>query len=374
MFRKYLRGYSAFIAYCLVFGCYANDSTAINAYLMLAKKRSENLKPLREFKWTGTVNGTVSEQTRNWNRPLEEIWGVSDRYPGTQGMPIPLVRPYSQTDPGYVGPNGEQFGIEIEFGDLTVTPREPDSKNVRFYTDFGQSGAAALGMTRAEIQIRSTLQKMNINEGDTIWLGWSEYYTHLDSEKVTTIFQFRNQPNESVLAEKGFDQQTIEEIVSAGLTVGGPACGIIAIPVNGKLHFQFTTRKGTTNNWTVPLGHSYTSNFTLETNKWYDFVIQMTYSQTDNGRFRVWAFEKGENVSVASSPTWDFFGPTMYDYPDNYEFPIASPEIRLGIYRHDRMKNNESIDESDRFMTKYLGPLRIWKGNNDNGFEQVKPK
>lgn len=369
------------IAVFLFLGCtlsHASDSTAIEAYMMLKAKDLEK-DNIKEFLWTGEVNGTVSEETRNWNRPLFEIWGISDRYPGTQGMPVPLVQPYSVTDPGFKGPNNEDFGIEIEFGDETIAPREQNSKNVRFYTDFGQTGAADLGMTRAEMHIRTTLQKLNVKEGSTLWLGWSEYYSHLDKSKVTTVFQFRNQPNTTTLAEKGFNKDDIALIVDEQLTVGGPAIGIITTPINGQLHYQFTARDGEPTDWTVPAGNTHISSKGIKTGKWYDFVVQIKYSQESDGRFRIWIFEHDalskDNLNVVnSSPEWDFNGPTMYRYPDNFDFPIPSPEIRTGVYRHERMKNNEIIAEEERYMTKYLGPLRLWEGLEDDGFNKVKSK
>jgi len=351
---------------------YAGDITAIQAYMMLKEKGSKGDEQYRQYNWTGEMNGTVSAETRNWNRPLFEIWGVSDRYPGTKGMPVPVVQPYSVTDPGFNGPNGEEFGIEVEFGDTSIEPRVAGSKNVRFYTDFGQTNAASIGMTRAEIHIRTTLQKMNIEEGDTLWLGWSEYYTHLDRQKITTVFQFRNQPNETVLAEKGFNQATIDEIVRAELTTGGPATGIITIPIEGELHYQFSIREGAPMNWTLPTERVHTSSFHIEVGKWYDFVVQMKYSQKNDGRFRVWVYERGQNKTVNSKPNWDFLGSTMYQYPSHFEFPIPSPEIRTGVYRHERMGNDENIEDSDRFMTKFLGPLKLWKGHSDEGFNKVK--
>ena len=358
---------------------YASDSTAIEAYMMLNKAKNLKKNNIKEFLWAGEVNGTVSEETRNWNRPLFEIWGVSDRYPGTQGMPVPLVKPYSITDPGFKGPNNESFGIEIEFGDETIAPREQQSKNVRFYTDFGQTGAADIGMTRAEMHIRTTLQKLDIEEGSTLWIGWSEYYSHLDKSKISTVFQFRNQPNETTLAEKGFNKDEIALIVDDQLTVGGPAIGIITTPINGQLHYQFTARDGEPMDWTVPTNNTHISSKSIETGKWYDFVVQIKYSQESDGRFRIWFFEhdtlNDDNLNTVNSlPEWDFNGPTMYRYPNDFAFPVPSPEIRTGIYRHERMKNNEIISEEDRYMIKYLGPLRLWRGLADDGFNKVKSK
>lgn len=326
-----------------------------------------------QFLWNGPNNGEVSESSRNWNRPLFELWGVSDRYPATQGMPIPNVLPYSQTDGNFRGPNGEEFGVEVEFGDVTKLPRQPGSKNVRFYTDFGQTDAGSIGMSRAEVHIRSTLQKLEVEEGSTLWLGWSEKYTHLDKEKITTVFQFRNQPNHTILAEKGFDQNTISEIESQGHTSGGPAIGIITTPIDGQLHYKASVRHGSTLNWQVSENDTFTFPTAIERDIWYDFVVQIKYSQQNNGFFKIWISESNQSSQI-TSPTWHYVGSTMYQYPAHYEFNIPSPEIRTGVYRHDRMHVSEPISDQDRYMIKYLGPLRMWKGLDDTGFMKVYPK
>ncbi len=355
----------------------AVDITAIESYLLMSKAReAKNNK--REYMWTGVVSNDVDNLNKNWNRPVIENWGVSDRYPGTKGMPVPLVKPYIETDGNFTGPNGEHYGIEVEFGDTTILPREPNSKNVRLYTDFGQTDASTLGMTRAEIHIRSTLQDMKIKEGDTLWLGWSELYSHLDMKKITTVFQFRNQPNEQILAEAGFTNTEIEAIVDADLNKGGPAVGITTTPVNEELYYQFNARQGAPMDWQVPQGHSHLTNFPIEKNKWYDFVVQMKYSQGSNGRFRIWIYEHNPSVvanyAVADAPEWDFNGATMYSYPTNYLLAIASPEIRHGVYRHERVNSAEVIAQSDRYMIKHLGPLRLWRGADDSGFKEVAPR
>lgn len=356
----------------------AFNLTVVEGYLLMAKARDLNIDNQREYLWTNTVSNKVDQLNKNWNRPVTENWGVSDRYPGTQGMPIPLVKPYSETDPGFAGPNGEHYGVEIEFGDSTITPREPNSKSVRLYTDFGQTGASTSGMTRAEIHIRTTLQDMKVSEGDTLWLGWSELYSDLDREKITTVFQFRNQPNEQTLAEAGFSATEIEQLVDADVNKGGPAVGITTTPVDGTLRYQFNARVGTTLNWQVPQGHKHITSFPITENKWYDFVVQMKYSQNSSGRFRIWIYEHNNNevtnYSINDIPEWDFHGATMYLYPSDYIPAIASPEIRLGVYRHERVNVIGVIAEKNRYMTKYLGPLRLWSGDDDNGFNYVAPR
>jgi len=358
-----------------IFSCSANSSLIATQYLLAFNKKEINFQ---EFLWDGPNDTVVSEATRNWNRPIYELWGVSDRYPGTQGMPIPNVRPYSETDPGFSGPNGEEFGIEIEFGDTSITPRSNNSKNVKFYTDFGQTNAGVIGMSRAEIHIKSTLKKMDIAEGTTLWIGWSEKYSHLDKEKIATVFQFRNQPNNTDLAEKGYDEASINSITQAGYTTGGPAIGIITAPFNGQLHYQVSIREGTPLSWQVPENNVYLHPHEIQTDQWYDFIAQIKYSQQADGFLKIWIFDQTNNpisnASCSTAPNWSFYGPTMYTYPSNYQFPIPSPDLRLGIYRHERTNVQEEVDAAHRYMTKYLGPLRLWRGDSNTGFSIVTPR
>ena len=344
---------------------HAGNTSSIDAYMML----SSEPEVFKSFSWDGSNIGVVSASTQNWNQPSAERWGVantskSDRYP---------VQPYSFTDPGFSGPNGESYGIEIEFGDTTFAPRSTGTKNVRFYTDFGQTGIVNSGIDRAEVHIRSTLQQMHVSEGDTIWIGWSEYYTHLDTARSATVFQFRNQPSESSLAYNGFGDQEIAELVALGVTESGPACAVEVKAENGQLHYQFAAREGAPTQWSIPNQH--VVNNPIQTDRWYDFIVKMKYSQGSDGIYEVWLYDPSVNstYAVTDMPEWLHQGATMYTYPTGYAHEIPSPEFRIGIYRWAAKKAND-ITQSDRYMTKYLGPLRIWKGDGDEGFEKVKPR
>jgi hypothetical protein len=344
---------------------FAGDATAVFAYQMM----SEAPTNFKTFLWTGQVNAAVGPTTQNWNMPVIERWGVGSRYPDHN------VQPYSLTDPGFSGPNGESYGIEIEFGDTTIAPRSPKSKNVRFYTDFGQTGITGSGPDRAEVHIHSTLESLDVVEGISIWLGWSEYFTHLDRKRMSTLFQFRNQPNTNELANDGFTQEQIESLVEGGYTSGGPATAIEAKPINAGLHYHFATRSGTPLNWTIPDGHTHTRTAEIETGKWYDIIVQIKYSQNSDGRFRVWLYEANNQhtYTVTDNPEWEYLGATMYKYPDYYNKPIPRMEFRTGVYRYNA-KNATDITEDDRFMVKYMGPFRLWVGDGDNGFDKVKPR
>ena len=345
----------------------AADNTAISAYLMLASEKPNS----KTFLWTEPVNAQVSETTQNWNRPITETWGVGNRYPSSSS-PAAL---YSDTDPGFTGPNGEHYGIEIEFGDTTIPPRSPGTKNVRFYTDFGQTGATTSGVDRAEVHIRSTLQALKVQEGDTLWFGWSEYYSHLDKTRVSTVLQFRNQPNTKSLTYNGFSDEEINDLIEQNVHISGPACAIETKPVNGSLHYHFAARTGKPSDWQVPTTRKHTTDFPIETGKWYDFIVQMKYSQSSNGRYRVWIYQPDtdSNYSASDAPEWDHTGSTMYTYPSSYMNEIPSPELRFGVYRYNAVNAND-ISESNRYMIKYAGPMRLWVGDGEEGFNHVKPR
>lgn len=338
--------------------------------------------PYVEFFWTEKTIGQINEH-QNHNRLVGQEWGIGNRYPVPESAikaGINPAVPYRKTDPGFMGPNGERWGIEIDFGNLTISPRIKGSKNLKFYTDFGQTDTDVSGVSRAEIHIRKTLKDMSLKEGDTLWLGWSEYYSHLDNSRGTTLLQFRNQPSEKTLEENGFTRSEINELKSRGIFKGGPASGIIAKEIKGKVYYNFSSRVGTQNKWSVTDETSHTVSFPIETGRWYDFVIQMKYSQDNNGRYRVWIYEVDDpnepvTYSVKDVPEWDYLGSTMYEYPKEFGKPIASPEIRFGVYRHNAQgEGANEVSKKDRYMTKYVGPLRLWVGESDVGFNMVKPR
>jgi len=343
----------------------AGDSTAISAYQMMSDIPSNS----RTFLWNRAVNSSVGPSTQNWNRPLVEEWGIGSRYPDHN------VKLYSDTDPGFSGPNGESYGIEIEFSDTTISPRSPGSKNIRFYTDFGQTGISGSGPDRAEMHISSTLKSLKVAEGSTVWVGWSEYYSHLDKNRMSTVFQFRNQPNINELEENGFTQEEIDELVAGGYNQGGPATAIEVKPEGNQLHHHFAVRSGTPMDWTIPASQKHTRSAHIETGKWYDFVVKLKYSQNADGDFKVWVYEKGSQskYAVTDTPEWNFNGPTMYTYPSGYNKPVPRMEFRFGVYRYNA-KNATDITESDRYMTKYAGPMRLWVGDNESGYDAVKPR
>ena len=362
----------------------AGISIVTEGYLLLNEKNLHG----KTYLWNGAVSNQVSELTQNWNLPYGEGWGVSNRYPLAPESNAISAMPYSLTDPGFTGPNGESYGIEVEFGVLDVPPRSQNGRHIRFYTDFGQNGITASGVDRAEVHIRSTLQKLNVKEGSTLWIGWSEYYTYLDTSRFTTIFQFRNQPSVEVLRNNRFSESEISQLLYMDDTdaelhpllennyiEGGPACSIATTVVEDNLHYYFEARDGYPQNWSAPIENRHTTSFSIEKNVWYDFVVQMTYSQDESGRYRVWVYESesADQITSESEPEWDYIGPTMYTYPDIFNKDVSSPEIRFGLYRFNAA-GADDIDESNRYMNRYVGPMRFWVGENESGFEHVKPR
>ncbi|MEP0357611.1 heparin lyase I family protein [Paraglaciecola sp.] len=338
----------------------AVDISPIISYLNSDKSNKKT------FLWTGATEGVVSAATQNWNTLSAVDWGVTNR---STDLAEP-VKLYADTDPGFSGPNGESYGIEIEVGYVPPEPRSAGSAVVRYYTDFGQSGIVNSGIDRAEIFIQSTLDTMELSEGDTIWVGWSEYYTHLDHHRDTSLFQFRNQSDVYTLADKGFSEEEVLDFFESGLTDGGPAAAVLHKSIDNAAHYRFSVRHGTPANWTFT---AHTLEEPVATGRWYDIIIKLKYSQESDGEYKVWFYDTTKNhsnYSIDDELEWDYAGNTMYDYPDTYS---PTMEFRTGLYRYEA-KEALDIDESNRYMTKYMGPTRLWLGSDDEGFDYVKPR
>ncbi|WP_133468571.1 heparin lyase I family protein [Paraglaciecola marina] len=355
------------MAFCMSVNLNASDEKAVNAVIDSYFSMFTESTELKEFLWDGSTVGEVGADTQNWNKLSSQSWGIIN-ISTSSSTP---VRPYSDTDPGFIGPNDENYGVEIEFGSEHFL-RSAESKSVRFYTDFGQSGLINSGIDRAEIHIRTSLEELNITEGDTIWVGWSEYYTALDKIRSSTIFQFRNQPTQSILEKRGFTDIEVNDLINLGVTDGGPATAVELKSVNGELYFKFGVRDGTTMDWALNNEHLVES--PVETGKWYDFIVKLKYSQGEDGIYKIWFYESlDKEHTIYDDPEWDYKGNTMYTYPEGYKYLITSPQFRIGVYRW-AAKNDSNMGYNDRYLNKYLGPLRIWLGESDEGFDKVKPR
>ena len=354
--------------------------------------------------WTGSVTNIVSKSIdKNYNEMTEYTsWGVGRRNIQATYPVLTYEVSESNSNPSFVGPAGEEYGVETEYGfDPTsgfssgyesqiFSPRRPGTKTVKHYMDCGQTGLSATNaIDRSEIHIRSTLESpLAIQEYSSLWIGWSEYYTHLDESRPATILQFRNQPSASILTQRNLNFEPYTNFIN-----GGPATEITLNTGNdGKLHYHFGSRIGTPADWSLPADRSKTLDWPVETGKWYDFVVQIIYRQpnlNNAGRFRVWVYDTTtpgndpSTYSINDQPAFDLQGSTMYDYPEppagNTNKPYAA-ELRWGIYRYNCKTKNilptgllPDINESNRYMTKYLGPVKMWSGHHTKGFRIVKP-
>jgi hypothetical protein len=356
--------------------------------------------------WTGPVTNSVSAQSgKNFNELTEYTsWGVGSR---SNQAPYPVLTyevSEGSSDPVVLGPGGEEYGVETEYGFDTLNDfpegysaqgfplRRPGSKTLRHYMDCGQTGLSATNsIDRSEVHIRSTLESpLKIAEYSSLWIGWSEYYTHLDKSRATTIMQFRNQPTPAILDERNMNYPPYTDY-----TVSGPATEIALMPgADGELHYHFGVREGTPLTWSNPEYEvrTKTLDWPVETGKWYDIVLQIIYRQpnpNNGGRFRVWIYDTSSPgndpalYSVLDTPEFDLQGSTMYDYPEppeNNPYQVYAPEIRWGLYRYNcKAQNIQSpgtqpeINAQNRYMTKYLGPVKMWSGHHTKGFRIVKP-
>lgn len=326
------------------------------------------------YDWTDETSGTVGATTQNYNRPGGNNWGISNRSDQQDNR---KVLPYSMTDPGMTGPYGEEYGIELEFGDLGIVPRSINSRSVRFYVDCGQTGFQSRKHDRAELFMSPVLSEMDVHEGDSLWIGWSEYYRNIDKSRISTVLQLRNQPSPKSLEQQGISPITTD--IYKQVINGGPAVAIELMPNNQELHYHFAVRDGSPDNWKIPDSNKHTPLEPIYTGIWYDFIINIKYSRNNDGHFRVWHARPGGTLKL-DSPTWTFNGPTMYQYPTINGIAVQpEPSIRWGLYRYGCKAagldgGTPPIDMSNRYMTKFLGPVRFWKGNMDIGFSLVKPE
>ena len=227
----------------------------------------------------------------------------------------------------------------VHFG-VTDQVRYPGTHSVMMFTDANIHATCNQNnsVERAEINAGSDWRRPGrAEEGNTVWMGWSEIWTDIDESHTTTILQFRS-----------------------NYGTGSPACQINLRP-NRQL--QLRTRQ-------IPV---YKSLGTLEENVWYDWIVEIKYSKTNSGYIKVWLYEAGdtENYSYSDPPTAQILNnPTMLT-------DDACPHLRWGVYRWesgDKMPSD--IRPEDRLMTKYIGPAR-WKYGNDLGavgFDAVKPR
>ena len=234
---------------------------------------------------------------------------------------------------------------------------------------------------RAEIGDAGLLvDDLKVKDGSTLWLGWSEYFDNIDRKRNNFTIQFRSQPN--------------------GVP-GGPAAALIIN--NGRLKLYAPQPK----NSSYPTAIN--SGVEIKEKVWYDYVVEIKYSYSTNGRIRVWRKEAGassNDFTYDSKPLFEFNGYTMF-HPDGYPNPNSRgridtrPHLRWGVYRDvqkvwyactqnninrydilkERCENVSSyeyastLDDEYGIVTKYLGTTRLKVGDlGKEGFDAVKPR
>ncbi|MEM9719504.1 MAG: discoidin domain-containing protein [Bacteroidota bacterium] len=243
-------------------------------------------------------------------------------------------------DPNAPGGENNTKGVKITFGS-TKQQRFSNSPSVELFTNANIQETCGPNKTaeRAELFAESAYRTMGAKEGATVWLGWSDKWTDIDESHTSTVLQFRSR--------------------CGG---GNPAIELMMSP-NRKLQIRSSSRRGN-----IDIVQ-------IKEDVWYDFVAEIKYSKSNNGYLKVWAIEAGNNQNpnhvYSSTPTAAITNIyTMYSEDD-------CPHLRWGIYRHESAdKSPSQINSADRYMVRYIGPIRMKVGNNlgKNGFDAVKPR
>ena len=280
---------------------------------------------------------------------------------------------------GTNGLTSEEYPIEIEIGadgsPFDVYPLESNQGIVRLYSDlwpswandntaFGIRNGSHVVADRAELHLSRVFgpgDPLEIEEGDSLWVGYSQIFTHLDFNCRTHIFQYHH-------------------------TRGtGPSTGILLYPENDQLFFQVEQRKGpsertinpidnTTEHWQIITPRNEHLNQEAKVGTWYTFIMNIKYSRTDEGYFKLWIYEhNNEAISFnhLDEPSYSRQGNTMYSVSTNDEDQF---EVRLGQYRWCRKPPNTPTNDSDRYINTYIGPLRFHRSNDINDFYRVAPR
>ena len=252
-------------------------------------------------------------------------------------------------------------GAQITFG-IDSHTRFPGTHSARFYTNaaFEELCNQNFSVERAEIHANETYASLGVelgSPGSTVWVGWSEMYTHLDRSHITTLFQFLSGE-------------------------GSPSISINYFPGYGvALRRSRFRRNG------VP-GVVIFSEEEFQENVWYDFVVEMKYSYGDDGHVKVWAYKSGEKSPTSYSyndiPRAIITGPTLHNgttlVPAQENVPqvdLGPPRFRWGVYRHDSGDlTPDQISPDEWLMEKFLGPARMKVGDNlgQAGFDAVKTR
>lgn len=227
----------------------------------------------------------------------------------------------------------------IHFG-VTDQVRFPGTHSVMLFTDASIYAPCNknYSVDRAEIHVNADWRRPGrAEEGNTVWMGWSELWTDIDESHTADIIQFRS-----------------------NCGTGSPACEVYMQPDR---HLLLRTRQ-------IPV---YKSLGTIKEDVWYDWIVEIKYSKTDSGFVKVWLYEAGDpdDYSYSDPPTAQILNnPTMLK-------DDGCPHLRWGVYRWESGdKMPSAIRPEDHLMTKYIGPSRWKYGNNLGaaGFDAVKPR
>jgi len=226
----------------------------------------------------------------------------------------------------------------VHFG-VTDQVRYPGTHSVMMHTDANIHATCNQNnsVERAEINLGQTYwgKPGRAGEGNTVWMGWSEMWTDIDESHPATVLQFRS-----------------------NCGAGSPATEVYMRP-NRLLQLRSRDLRR--------------DMITVRENVWYDCIVEIKYSKSNDGYIKVWIYEAGDSDSYSYSdqPTGQLLNCTTMLDDD------GCPHLRWGVYRWDSGdKMPSDILPEDRLMTKYIGPAR-WMFGNDlgaEGFDAVKPK
>lgn len=297
--------------------------------------------------------------------------------------------------------------LEVRAGVTPPVLRHTGTKACKFLVDAASKTFKTITTSKSEIHDRRLLQDFGYGPDKTLWIGWSEYHTHLDKTGRNGVLQFRNNPTADVTLANGSGTNSLgeqginvsQEASARGLTTAqvdfyingtGPCSSMAIVSSNGNAYYSYEVRSGELFThkpiqWTQAAG--YTHPGPVETGVWYDIVICQKSSQGSDGRIRLWIrkVSGGTNANpdipmVASAPDFEWNGPTEYKCPIVQGIQIQMfPEIRHGAYRFWRQVGGggvlipEGSSDPNRYTQMFMGPRRMWIGDDNIGLSKVNP-
>ncbi|MEM6628802.1 MAG: heparin lyase I family protein [Bacteroidota bacterium] len=234
-------------------------------------------------------------------------------------------------------------GSKLTFG-VTSQQRFPGARSVEFWThsEFEEVCNQNFSAERSEIHANDSYRGLGVSEGQSVWFGWSDFYSHVDFSHWATLMQFRN--------NCGSGSPSTEIKLWPENKYGNSIKGLLVLA--------------------TPQGKK-TLSVRLKEGKWYDWILEIKYSKGGDGFVRIWCAEVGTSERlVYENPMYVYRGNTMKP-EDN------CPHIRWGLYRWESAdKKPHQIPSENHLMVKYLGEVRMKVGNNlgKEGFQSVIPR